>query len=101
MLGARCSLEFSRFEVSLHLLELNGIFKTLLKRYYFLMSFNSAHSSSVLLLAFLCWLHCFLTVLAVVAGLFSPPFPSLSLSLSLSACRSMSSTLACLQSNGC
>lgn len=50
-------------------------------RCYFLMSFNSAHGGDVLLLAFLCGLHSFLTVLAVVAGLFSTPFLSLSVSL--------------------
>lgn len=44
VLGAQHCLEFSTFEVALHLLELTGIFKTLLKRYYFLMSFNSAVS---------------------------------------------------------
>lgn len=45
--------------------------------HYFLTSFNSAH----LLLAFFCWLHCFLTVLAAVAGLFSTPFLSFSFPL--------------------
>lgn len=83
MLRVQHCLEFSRFEVALPLLVLTDIFKTLLKRYYFLMSFNSAHGGSDLLLAFLCWLHCFLTVLAVVAGLLSAPLPCLPLSLSL------------------
>lgn len=38
VLGAQHRLEFSRFEVALHLLELTDIFKTLLKIYYFLVS---------------------------------------------------------------
>lgn len=101
VLGVRCRLEFSRFEVALHRLELTDVLKTLLKRYYFLMSFNSAHSGSVLLLAFLCW-GCTVSSLSwqwwLVCSLLLFP---VSLSLSPLSCRSMSSMLACPQSNAC
>lgn len=71
--------EFSRFKerlcTSCGSLTYPGPF---FKDIIFLMSFNSAHGGGVLLLAFFCWLHCFLTVLAAVAGLFSTPFLSFS-----------------------
>lgn len=81
---AGCSASLWVFHIQgepMHLLELIGIPRAVFKRHYLLKSFNPAHGDGVLLLAFFCWWHCFLTVLVAVAGLLS--FLSLSLSFPL------------------